>query len=582
MGVSCLVLLSLVQPASKDLTGEEFLRDRLESIGFDPRLSRRIAASYGPAVGVWRVIDASEVDRRIAAWKGLASEPVVRRALLEHPEAASLFAGADDAGRVAATFLAANGRVAVRAHEVLPDWSPDRVTAVLEHHAGDLGPLAKSPESLPQAVKILEALGPGGRAADWFADAVARLDPAERLVWLAVVDRDIVELRDAFADESRAIRSEAAWGRWVRFRASLAADDWRRHERLTRQLGYVRPSRLLAFFERDDAETLFRRGGVAAFWLLTTPVGEAGGVRREDVREALPGLLLRGDAESVTTAVALSNSPDLAPLLRRPLTPTALKAALTSAAREPGLLRRVRGMSDTALAQEVGAESLGVVEYLPFGEPVAKLCYGRGLNGVDAVFIVLDAATIMIPVKAGPVLKQVGKATATTAAKEAGKSTAKAAAKRTMTELLMEAPEAVAKAASRTLTTSFDVTEAVRAVWKATGRPTKQMKRLADLDARVFMRADRRVMVCPAAFLDTPAGIAVRETFENAAAEPLLGPVVPEVLAALEELRQAARRMGRTPEDHAAATSRAALFFLNQGDPAAFTKGTGRGAENQE
>ena len=212
----------------------------------------------------------------------------------------------------------------------------------------------------------------------------------------------------------------------------------------------------------------------------------------------------------------LRRNPLFVELLNRDLSGGKLAKALhelkTHTAEQPELLRtwkRIGDVSPQGLADELGPPPEGVVTWLPGYSAYylgRKLMQGRDVSGLEVAGAAVDAATTVFLVgKAAQGLRVAGQGMAKSFQKGGMNAAAKWASKATAKELypwvIRDAQKAAAQPASlyRTVT-QVDVTDVVRFAFEKSGR--KPFKQLTNLDARIFMRADRRIAFAPAKLLE--------------------------------------------------------------------------------
>lgn len=229
-------------------------------------------------------------------------------------------------------------------------------------------------------------------------------------------------------------------------------------------------------------------------------------------------------------------------LLARPLPAKARVAAIHRLATEPEnagrYLKEWEAMTDAGVAADVGPEPSGPVTWLPGYSAtvlVTKMSQGRTVTGADAFFAALDVVeAVTLTRGGGTALKAIGAAVEKSAAKRLGAAAAKGIAKETAEATTKRATRALApwtfKAASQAARQGVanlqralvvDVTPVVRGLYKRSGLNAKTFKFIDGLDARIFMRKDRRVVLDIAG--DNPLGNFLSDTAANAGVEAGLG-----------------------------------------------------------
>lgn len=228
--------------------------------------------------------------------------------------------------------------------------------------------------------------------------------------------------------------------------------------------------------------------------------------------------------------------------LARPLPASARVAAIQRLASEPENagrnLQQWEGMTTAGVVADVGPEASGPVTWLPgysAAALVTKASQGRPVTGIDACFAALDVVEVVFMVRGGgTAIKAIGAAVEKSAARRVGVAAAKGIGR--------EAAEATTKQATRALAPwtfkaarqaarqglanlqkalVLDVTPLVRGLYKRAGLNAKTFKVIDGLDARIFMRKDRRVVLDFAG--DNPVGRFLSETATNAGIEKGLG-----------------------------------------------------------
>lgn len=177
-------------------------------------------------------------------------------------------------------------------------------------------------------------------------------------------------------------------------------------------------------------------------------------------------------------------------------------------------------LDNKALIKELSDKEPGIVEYIP-GYDVYQLCSkvidGRDVNKSDIAFAALDAAFTAVDVATlgmGMVVvkgtQEAGKTGAKVVTKTAAKAGEKAILEHVGKEITKEAVEkssyqtavAIKNAAayfSKQFTNvakqGLDITKFTRYVYQKSGFGSKSFKKITQLDAHIFMRGDRRVVI---------------------------------------------------------------------------------------
>jgi len=192
-------------------------------------------------------------------------------------------------------------------------------------------------------------------------------------------------------------------------------------------------------------------------------------------------------------------------------------------------LRRWRSASDKNIKSELEGNPEGVVTWLP-GFSVylvaSKAIKGHPVSGMDVLFAALDAGEVFVGLKgSGKLLKTIGKK----ASKQIQKGIAKKVGK--------EGVEKIAESSSRNYASwvfretrdkvkatlkvlddklSCEITPVIEFAFKNGPFSNKTFKKLAGVDARIFMRKDRTLLVRPGRVLNSKIGRMIQLTALNA------------------------------------------------------------------
>jgi hypothetical protein len=308
-------------------------------------------------------------------------------------------------------------------------------------------------------------------------------------------------------------------------RVVLAVED----DGFSRDLYYMYPQ-IWEFIHRypKDAENLLMRVGPASVDVLMDP-------RFAGCTDGLLDVLSSADQRVIDGLLdeRICQNPRFAAFLERPLPAKTRVAALQALAEAPERANRNleewSAMTRSGLVDALGEPATSVVTWLP-GYSAAvlarKIAQGRPVTGMDVVFAAVDAAEVVLIAKGGGAAL---KAIATSARKSAAKKIATEAAEQVAkTESRGLAPWVMrgAQKAGRQMLTAvrdklvIDMTPIVRGLYKRSGLNAKTFRYLDRLDARVFMRKDRRVVFDLAG--DHPLGRFMSETAANAGVEKAL------------------------------------------------------------
>ena len=290
----------------------------------------------------------------------------------------------------------------------------------------------------------------------------------------------------------------------------------------------------------DTGRQLFETRGLVAVDLLCC----------DDYRDCRTAVLaaLENPNENVLDALSdqeLRDDPQFVSLLKRPLPEgTRAKALVTlnqnrvEASRQ---LQKWHELSETALVEELGPPPDGAVTWLPGYNAyylVRKVSQGRDVSSLDVAFAAVDAVeTALILKGAGAAVRAVGKNAAArlakTGMKKAAETVSKAGTRQLYPWTLREGHKA-ARQAFNTLSkhARIDITDLVRKAFQKSNLGRKSFKRLTDLEARIFMRNDRRVIIDLAKVVgsDHVVGRALRVAAVNAGLDlPLSTETAPEI-----------------------------------------------------
>ena len=228
--------------------------------------------------------------------------------------------------------------------------------------------------------------------------------------------------------------------------------------------------------------------------------------------------------------------------LARDLPASARVAALQRLSSEPENagrnLQQWEGMTTAGVVADVGPEASGPVTWLPGYSAavlVTKASQGRPVTGTEACFAALDVVEVVFMARGGgAALKAIGAAAQKSAAKRVGVAAAKGIGRESAEATTKQATRALApwtfKAARQAARQGLaslqkalvlDVSSVVRGLYKRSGLNAKTFKVIDGLDARIFMRKDRRVVLDFTG--DNPLGRFLSETATNAGIEEGLG-----------------------------------------------------------
>lgn len=327
---------------------------------------------------------------------------------------------------------------------------------------------------------------------------------------------------------------------WPRFCRALdiAARAEERAERDVLWMNYVVDPRVWRYYldlwdKGEDSYHVFERYGVVAVGLMLAP--EYRELRDEVfrvLRDADEGILVGLDDPE------LRSQPLFRELLRRKLPAWAVAKAvgvlLENPAEAPRQLRYWQSLSDDAFLKDLGPPPQGLKTWLPgYGlyYLAHKAAQGREVGAFDYLWAVTDVATLAVPVGKPATLgrplvqtavrKGVSQAVVSGTEKALAKAGTRALAPLVIKEAHLATRRKIVTALASKPLAAVDVTDAVR--WsfgrlQGLGLGRKTFKAFTGLEARVFMRADRRVVFDVGKLFGSASafGIVMRETAENA------------------------------------------------------------------
>ncbi len=413
--------------------------------------------------------------------------------------------------------LAADSRDAIRLLRLL-DGDRELVLALAEHDSLDLASWLEPPEMDDDATVVYRRwVGEILRGAVQAGTGEA-LDRAALL--LTVHAAPVARL---LADDPK-FREAFAMAVLPRFQKLIdrAEDDGFQRQAL------LADSRIWLFLHTypDHAEEMIGRVGPLAMDVLLDP-------RFRDVQPQLIGLFRHADTTLVDGLVdeRVRDDPRLIDFLARPMTDDARARGLRTLATTPAdagnRLRYWATLDATALHEEMADPPSGVVTMLPGYATIAllrKAAQGRTVSAWDVALAGVDAVETFLLVKGGgATLKIVGTKARAAAVRSVGPRTAEEIGQETAeagVELLpwvLEAGHgavrrAVAEVRDRMV---IDATPVIRGMYTKSGVGRETLRLLGNLDARIFMRRDRRLVIDLAG--DHPLGRYLQQTAKQAA-----------------------------------------------------------------
>lgn len=460
-----------------------------------------------------------EYEKQVSVWKRLGEFPEVMSLLEIHPETAGLLAGATNP-RIVADSLdnEANFLTTANLYQTHVLDTADDLAEALNIHESTICHLVDKNfigvESLfifpreDKAIKIYD---------EWIAREFEKqsgnLDSeSEFVTTLAIHGKKIREL--LIEDSEFAERFiKRVWPRYVQAM-----------ERGQIKFGLsLLDSNLFHLLALDKGDLVVEKwGNLSTHYLF--------GSHRlpEGTHRHLIEVLLIGDNETIDALERFKTENALTELLcREDISIEAMTAAINKAGNDSSnstrLLRKYAKMGSGALTADVGPPPSGPVTWLPLYDTyqvAKKLAQGRDLDTLETVCGVADPVLLLLgPLNPSSAVKVIGKKAAQETvvagrkkaakkiltasgrkfAKEMGEEGLESSMKRTGTmpwrlrETFKQTADTIGEKVSKKLT--FEVTGPVQASFSRSGVGLKNFKRLTDLDARIFMRSDRRVVV---------------------------------------------------------------------------------------
>lgn len=294
------------------------------------------------------------------------------------------------------------------------------------------------------------------------------------------------------------------------FQRKFLAEYWPAFNRIlaqqTDELGwgvFVSEPRVWNFFDEFGAagQDLYSTHGPLAVDLLFMED------YRDCQKQVLEALTL-GDELTIQSLYdpQLRSQPLFAKLLSRELPGGTLAKALHLLALRPSELPQLLSdwdeLSDASLIEDLGPPPEGAQTWLP-GYSIYYLAkkagQGRDVTGMDVVFAAVDTVEVVFMAKgAGKGLKVIQQGVTKGLGKrglvEAAEGVSKMSARELYPWVLREGHRVCRQAFTSIRERAVvDVTEAVKFSFQKSGMGRRTFKELSSLDARVFMRADRRV-----------------------------------------------------------------------------------------
>jgi len=569
--------------------GETLIADLVHS-GWRADAARAVVELNEEWFGIQREENPARHSRQVALLHRLGKYPELSGFLVAHPETAGLLAGTDDPPRIAGTF---------------PDTAPDYdliAACYVQHAAPD------------DAARLGEALA---RHRDLILDFRRRGLIGVEVIFMFDRDAPAVDAYDLWLRET--LEPHAEWSadelssfanlamrhgpdlrRRMRgapeFSSRFRGDLWPELVRVASRdqnmfEKYLDDTRVWDLLLLEQGEQLLRGSGLLAVDLLYGYREIGHDPYPEGLRDRVAQLLLRGDERTIHALLRYRTEALFHKLISRPLTTDALRAALgrlyQAGPGYPELLAKFDRLSDTALTEEVGPPSSGLIVWIPFYYTVyevpKKLIQGRDPSAMDWFSAIADPAFLVIDITSGggskAVRETVSKGGRTVMEKGAekvwvttlrntglelarnqlGKEVVEGLGERelagwTVTQTLSGVQQAVRDAMGRA--TTFEITKPVQFMYRYSGVGREAWRRWAGMEARLFMRGDARVFVRlsnvagavvgsrTAAFFDrTAKDLAIGAVAESEPGQNVIEASARGVLSAKEQLGQWRRQV---------------------------------------
>ncbi|MDB4639263.1 hypothetical protein OAE77_00195 [bacterium] len=485
--------------AQQQTLGVDKIQQQLQNSHWPKLTAQSVATTQSSIQEQIALSDPKAAERRLNKIKALGKYPVVMRLLANKPEMAGFLIQSINPMRDAETLESySSSREAFNTLKKYAANFPDMIEVLRLHKKSLLRlPQDGEPEDyLP--VELFLNTGPKDRDYKQFVEqllAWTQGNSTHRHSVEGSLTRCSAEVRNLFRTKPKD--------------TTQAASDWLKFLERHPDYGewipgvYFEIDALLRFFSRPSAIQVAEHSGIKALQLYEKQE------LPNSLREVLAQAILKSDPVMLDTISSLSNDPRLTNLLSRTsLPPSTLKAALLAAAQNTDKLSQWMNMTDTAVSRDVGTSDLGAIEYIPFAEITSKIIDGREITAIDGVFVALDAASIVFPLAKGGSagLRTIGavakKDVIEIATKTGGKTLAKRASKMTAKEIQQKLPDLFEEAVKKTTAQglkkgALDITNVMRFAYQKIGKRSKTFKKFTKLEARVFMRSDRTIVIYP-------------------------------------------------------------------------------------
>lgn len=541
---------------------------RLVDAGWD----RRAAESVVELNSEWFAIQAQEnsagLELQLKLLDGLAQHSTLARFIAEHPETAGLLAAADDPELIAAGLDSANENYAVVAGLYVQHAAPHdaaKVAAALTANRDLICTLHRNGLLGCEALFIFDRTSIAGAEYEaWLREAIhAKLAASESefasFVNLALRHGPFLRKRLGQSEDFRRRFRSELWPRLVR-----AVDGEHGMFEL-----YLDEERIWDLLALANGEELLRRCGLLPIDLLYGYPEIGHSPYPEALHDKIVQMLLRREDRTIHALMKFRHAPQFPKFIERDLSSETLSAALTqlfnAGPNYPEKLALYTRLDDSALADEVGPPSSGIVTWIPFYYTVyevpKKLSQGRNPSGMDLFSAVIDPLFLVVDVFTGggtlagrKALIVGGKETAGAATRKlaekggeklfvttlrdtglefASKQVGKEAAEKmgekelinwTITGTLSEMQQVIKTTIGRA--TTFEITRPVQFMFQYSRVGRESWKRFTGMEARLFMRGDAKVYVRITRLAGAVVGSRSAAFFERTAQDLTLGSAV--------------------------------------------------------
>lgn len=516
--------------------------ERLVSMGWHRDSAEVVAQFNSEYFANLKDGEPSILDRTIKSLGRLGNKPLIQRQLIHEPELAGLLADAlevdeDAPQRILDTLSNSN--------------DADVLIPLYELHAApnDCAKLARTLERDGDVIARLLRKGAWDAVAWFYVLPKMPKARAEYRRWLRElfddalrsVDEDALDRAQTLLtfharvirkklEESARFREDFVSELWPMFKKVLddqiRKDQGRGNDSETGWGVYVQEPRVWTLLDRERQKgwQLFASHGSLAVDLLLDPF-------YEDCRQTVIEALEQNDLSTIDALYDenLRREPLFKKLLKRDLPGGTLAKALFllrgDPADAPRKLRYWDSLGDAALIEELGPPPDGIKTWLPgysLYYLTKKYAQGREVTGMDIIMAAVEAAEFVIVAKGtDKAVKTIGQSVKKDMAKRIGEEAAeegfqKASAytARGFAPWVLRKGHRTLRVALKKLSSQLDITEMVKFAYRKSGAGRETFKRISRLEARVFMRGDRRIIfdLPTLASRGHPVGRYLRET----------------------------------------------------------------------